>query len=73
MGEGEYFGFMSLVLNERRTATTMARGFCNLLVLHAADFNRIKQEFPEFNDVLKKVSAERSDKLSELIMEGVVL
>ncbi len=73
MGEGEYFGFMSLLLGERRTATMVARGFCDLLILGSDDFNRIRAEFPEFHDVLKQAAAERTEKLSELILEGVVL
>jgi voltage-gated potassium channel len=73
MGEGDYFGYMSLALGEQRTATIRATGFCDLLILNKEDFNRIKNEFPEFNDVLKLVSAERTEQLSELILEGVVL
>ena len=73
MSDGDYFGFMSLVLGERRTATMTARGFCDMLILGADDFKRIKTEFPEFKDVLKRASAERAEKLSELIIEGVVL
>jgi hypothetical protein len=73
MSEGDYFGYMSLMLNELRTATTRTLGFCDLLSLRKADFNRIKEESPEFREVLKKVSAERSERLSELILDGVVL
>jgi CRP-like cAMP-binding protein len=64
---------MSLLLGERRTATMVARGFCDLLILRSDDFNRIKAEFPEFREVLKQTAAERTEKLSELILEGVVL
>ena len=73
MSEGEYFGYMSMVLNERRTASTKTLGYCDLLILKVDDFNRIKSEFPEFNDVLKRVSGERTEQLSELIMEGIIL
>jgi hypothetical protein len=73
LGEGDYFGYMSLALGERRTASIKAIGYCDLLILNKEDFNRIKTEFPEFNDVLKRVSAERTEQLSELILEGIVL
>ena len=73
LGEGDYFGYMSLALSEHRTATIKANGFCDLLILGKEDFNRIKSEFPEFNAVLKRVSAERTEQLSELILDGVVL
>jgi len=73
LGEGDYFGYMSLALSEHRTATIKAIGFCDLLILNKEDFNRIKSEFPEFNEVLKRVSAERTEQLSELILDGVVL
>jgi hypothetical protein len=73
LSEGDYFGVMSLALGERRTATIKAIGFCDLLILNKEDFTRIKTEFPEFNDVLKRVSAERTEQLSALLLEGVVL
>jgi voltage-gated potassium channel len=73
MSNGDYFGFMSLTLDERRTASLKALSYCEILVLDRADFSRIKEEFPEFSAVLKKVSAERSEQLSELVMEGIVL
>ena len=73
MSEGDYFGFMSLTLGERRTASIKALSYCEVLVLDRSRFNQIKEEFPEFADVLKKVSAERSEQLSELVMEGIVL
>jgi voltage-gated potassium channel len=73
MSNGDYFGFMSLTLDERRTASIKALSYCEMLVLDRADFGRIKEEFPEFSDVLKRVSAERSEQLSELVMEGIIL
>ena len=73
LGEGDYFGFMSMVLGERRTATIRAIGFCDLLILDKENFNRIKAEFPEFNDVLKRVSAERTEQISELVLECIIL
>jgi CRP-like cAMP-binding protein len=73
MSNGDYFGFMSLTLDERRTASIKALSYCEILVLDRADFDRIKEEFPEFSDVLKRVSAERSEQLSELVMEGIIL
>ena len=73
MSNGDYFGFMSLTLDERRTASIRAVSYCEMLVLDRADFGRIKEEFPEFTDVLKRVSAERSEQLSELVMDGIIL
>ena len=73
MGEGDYFGFMSLALGERRTASIKALGYCDMLILDKDDFDRIKSEFPEFNDVLKRVSAERTEQISELVLEGIIL
>jgi voltage-gated potassium channel len=73
LSEGDYFGLLSMVLGERRTATTRAVGFCDLLILDKENFNRIKDEFPEFRDVLKRASAERTEQISELVLEGIIL
>lgn len=73
LSDGDYFGFMSLTLGERRTASVRALGFCELLILDQSDLGRIKEEFPEFSEVLKRVSAERTEQLTDLLMEGIVL
>ena len=42
-------------------------------VLEREDFNRIKGEYVELRDVLKKVSADKSEALSKLVLDGVIL
>jgi len=44
-----------------------------VVLLGFDDFKRIKTGYPEFKDGLKRASAERVEKLSRLIPEGVVL
>lgn len=73
MRDGDYFGLMSLVLNEKCTATTMARAFTDLLVLSADDFERIKADYPELRDALSRASSQQTGHLSQLLLEGVVL
>ena len=73
LSDGDYFGYMSMVLGEQRSATTRARGFCDLLILTRENFDRIKAEFPELNEVLKRVSGDRSEQVSALLLEGIIL
>jgi len=73
LSSGDYFGLLSLTLGERRTATVKAIGYCELLILREAEFLSFQEEYPEFNEVLKRASAERAKQLSDLLMEGVVL
>ncbi len=73
MEDGEYFGDFSLIFNEKRTASVKTLTYCETFILTREDFNRIKGEYPEFKDVLKKISSERTDKTSSLILEGVIL
>ena len=70
---GEYFGDFSMLLGEVRTASIIARSFCEIFILTKNDFDRIKAEYPEFKDVLKKISSEKSEKLSALLLDGVIL
>jgi hypothetical protein len=72
-GPGDYFGYMSLVLNEKRTASIRTLDYCDMLLLNRAKFESIREEFPEFQGVLKRMSAERTEKLSALVMDGIVL
>lgn len=71
--EGESFGALSLILKEKRTASVKTVTYCEIFVLSENDFNRFKNGYPEFKQVLKKVSQERSEKFTELFLNGVIL
>jgi ion transport protein/cyclic nucleotide-binding protein len=71
--DGEYFGDLSLLLHENRTASVRALTFCEVFVLHESDFMRIKKDYEEFREVLKNMSSEKTEKIVALVIEGVVL
>lgn len=73
MGPGDYFGYLSLALKERRSGSVRAHDYCETLVLDQEKYESLSTEYPEFMQVLKTVSAERSEQASELLLEGVVL
>jgi hypothetical protein len=70
---GDDFGLLSLMLEERRSASLRTTTFCEFLVLDAAALEELKAEFPEFKDVLRRVASERSGKLADLVLEGITL
>ncbi|MFT7606684.1 MAG: hypothetical protein ACI8VT_004287 [Saprospiraceae bacterium] len=70
---GEYFGDLSFILNEKRTASLVAVSFCELFVLDRNLYNSIKIKYPEFQKIMKQVSKEKSIKAQGLIMDGVIL
>ena len=70
---GDYFGDLSLILGEKRTASVRALTYCEIFILNRSDFNRIKNEYSEFRDILTKTSAQKTDKISTLIMDGITL
>lgn len=71
--DGEYFGDLSLILGENRTGSVKALTYCEVFILVKEDFNRIKSEYPEFTNVLKKMSSEKTEKIMDLVLEGVIL
>jgi hypothetical protein len=73
LGPGEYFGYLSLVLNERRTASVVAKDYCDLMRLSQHDYNAIMKSYPEFRDALSTAAAHKTEKMEELVLEGVVL
>jgi hypothetical protein len=70
---GDYFGELSLVLGERRTGSVRAASYCDTFVMPKQAFERIKQEYPEFRELLKRIAAEKSETRSALVLDGVVL
>jgi hypothetical protein len=71
--KGDYFGHLSLILKEKRTASVKALTYCEVFKLNRDDFNRIKGEYPELTALLKKMSSKETDRLSRLILDGVTL
>ena len=70
---GDYFGQLSLMLGERRTASARAVDYCDLFVLKQADFDRIRSDYPEFAKVLKTLATDRSERISVMLLENIVL
>lgn len=73
LSDGDYFGNLSIMLGEKRTASVRTTEFCETFVLYSDDFFRIKEEYPEFMEVMKKMSSEKTEKTIQLILEGVIL
>jgi hypothetical protein len=73
MSEGEYFGNLSIMLGEKRTGSVRTTDFCETFVLYSQDFFRIKDEYPEFMNVMKKMASEKTEKTMQLMLEGVIL
>jgi voltage-gated potassium channel len=71
--DGDYFGDLSLILKEKRTASVKALTYCEVFILTTTEFNRIRNEYPEFREVLKKVSSEKTEKVINLLLKGVTL
>jgi len=73
LGPGEYFGYLSLVLNERRTASVVAVTYCDVMRLARHDYDAIMVAYPEFREALSEAAANKTEKMAELVLEGVVL
>ena len=54
LGEGEYFGEMSLLNSVPRTANIRAASPCNLFVLEKHEFDRVVKDHPHFADTLRE-------------------
>lgn len=60
-------------LGEKRTASVRAITFCEAFTLAREDFNPTKGQYPEFREVLKKISSENSTRSTDLLLAGVIL
>jgi hypothetical protein len=73
LGPGDYFGYLSLVLGEQCSGSVRARDYCEVLMLDKVNYDAVSSSYGEFKEVMKKVSAERSEQASELLLQGIVL
>jgi glucose-6-phosphate 1-dehydrogenase len=54
MGEGDYFGELSLLFSQPRAVSIRAGTLCDLFVLSRADFERVLQDHPRFAESLRQ-------------------
>ncbi len=73
MTSGDYFGEMSILHGEIRNATARATTFCETFILESRDFFRIKDEYPEFMEVMRRISTTKTEKTTQLLLQGIVL
>jgi CRP-like cAMP-binding protein len=59
LGEGDFFGELSLLSSQPRTATIRAATTCDLFVLDKTDFNRVLKDRPQLLKSLQEVARSR--------------
>jgi CRP/FNR family transcriptional regulator, cyclic AMP receptor protein len=73
-GPGEAFGELALLeAGEARSTTVAALGAAETLAVDRADFARLRQRYPDVNDVLARLLARRLRRTSELLSEVLFL
>jgi len=73
LSDGDYFGDIALLLGERRTASVRSVTYCEVFTLSRAKFMEIEKEYPEFREVVKKISTERNEKTAKMVIDGIIL
>mmetsp|Transcript_44297 Transcript_44297/g.140960 ORF Transcript_44297/g.140960 Transcript_44297/m.140960 type:complete len:872 (+) Transcript_44297:215-2830(+) len=59
LGEGSFFGEISLLTGGRRTATIMATEICEIYSLAKYDFDEVLQDFPEERAMFREIAQMR--------------
>lgn len=59
LGCGDFFGEISLLTGQPRTADVSALTFSHLLTLSAEDFTKFLNEYPEIREKIERVAAQR--------------
>jgi CRP-like cAMP-binding protein len=59
LGEGSFFGEISLLLSAPRTAGVRAKSFCDCFQLDKSDFTRVLRERPQFLKSVMDIATSR--------------
>jgi CRP-like cAMP-binding protein len=71
-GPGDSFGELALLESEQSRSTTVAAlSAAETYAVRGDDFDRLRQEYPEVNDVLARVLAQRLRRTTELLTEAL--
>ena len=60
--EGQFFGEMALLEDEKRAASVLAKNYCDLYVLEKEDFLEVYNQIPEIQKNVKKIVSLRKSK-----------
>jgi CRP-like cAMP-binding protein len=72
LGPGDAFGELALLGTEQARSTTVAAlAAGETYAVHRDDFSRLRQEYPEVNDVLARLLAQRLRRTTELLTEAL--
>ena len=60
LSDGDFFGELALLHQQRRKATVRAVGYCDLYALDQEAFDRTLELYPDFAREIRRISEERS-------------
>ena len=60
LSDGDFFGELALLHQQRRTATVRAVGYCDLYVLEQDAFDAALTRYPDFAEDIRRISEERT-------------
>lgn len=63
--DGDYFGEIAILLDAKRTATIVARTYCDMSILTKEAFKKVLRRFPEIADGMKVTAEDRLAKLKQ--------
>jgi len=63
LGEGDYFGEITMLTDTRRVASVRAATICDMFILNKENLYRALEEFPEMRVVMEQVALDRLMKL----------
>jgi monovalent cation:H+ antiporter, CPA1 family len=70
LGRGDFFGEMALLSGLPRAADVVALGYCQFLILSAADFQRFLTGNPKAKAHIDRIAAERTSMNEERVPRG---
>ena len=70
LGEGNFFGEISLLTSAPRNATVRAKSYCDFFVLDKADFARVLRDRPQFLKSMMDIARSRYNiSAEEMLLE----
>lgn len=57
--DGGFFGEIALLYDTKRTATIVARTYCDMFILTKTDFKKVMKKFPEQSRGIKEIAKQR--------------